>query len=80
MTDQTPRVHALMDLRALGAAYLTESEVAVVCRTSAGTLRNWRSEGKGPPATTAARKPLYRACDVADWLDAGLPTGDESKA
>ena len=72
MTDETPRVHALTDLRALGAAHLTEEEVAIVCRTKAGTLRSWRSDGKGPPATTAARKALYRACDVADWLDAGL--------
>lgn len=71
MEDPVP-VHPLTDLRALGAAYLTEQEVALVCRTSAGTLRNWRSLGKGPPATTVARKPLYRACDVADWLDAGL--------
>lgn len=80
MTDQPPRVHALTDLRALGAAYLTESEVALVCRTSAGTVRNWRSQGKGPPATRAARKPLYRASDVADWLDAGFHADSAGKA
>lgn len=77
MPDE-PRIHPLSDLRTLGAAYLTEAEVAVVCRTSPGTLRNWRSEGKGPPVTTAAHKPLYRACDVADWLDAGLRNGPVS--
>lgn len=70
--DEQEGIHPLTDLRTLGAAYLTEREVAVVCRTSPGTLRNWRSDGKGPPVTTVARKPLYRACDVADWLDSGL--------
>lgn len=72
MTDETPRVHALTDLHTLGGAYLSEDDVAIVCRTSAGTVRNWRSQGKGPPATYVARKPLYRASDVADWLDAGV--------
>jgi predicted DNA-binding transcriptional regulator AlpA len=48
----------------------TDVEVAKVLQLKAGTLRNWRIEGKGPRwikiGTYAVR---YRRSDLAAWLE-----------
>ncbi|WP_206446477.1 helix-turn-helix domain-containing protein [Agrococcus sp. KRD186] len=60
----------LTDLRAIAGAYLTQEDIASICRVAVGTVRNWRSLGIGP-AYARMKPPLYRARDVADWIDAG---------
>ncbi|WP_241248994.1 helix-turn-helix domain-containing protein [Agrococcus sp. KRD186] len=70
IVDRNP-LDPYTDLRALGAAYITQDDVASVCRVTPETLKNWRHKGTGPPSTRG-KMPLYRASDVADWLDAQI--------
>lgn len=58
----------LTDLRAIPGAYLTQEDIASICRVAVGTVRNWRSLGTGP-VHARMKPPLYRAGDVADWID-----------
>ena len=55
----------------MSETYLTTSEVADLCRTSAETVRYWRHIGKGPASFKVGRRVLYAAGDVETWL-AGL--------
>jgi len=49
--------------------YLTTTEVADLCRTSAETVRYWRHIGKGPASFKVGRRVLYAREDVTAWLD-----------
>ncbi len=49
--------------------YLTTTEVADLCRTSAETVRYWRHLGKGPASFKCGRRVLYARDDVAAWLE-----------
>ncbi|AYJ33224.1 DNA-binding protein [Corynebacterium xerosis] len=48
---------------------LTAAETAQYLRISEGTLRNWRAEGRGPAPLHMGRRVVYRATDVAAWID-----------
>jgi len=50
--------------------YLTTTDVAALCRTSAETVRYWRHVGKGPASFKLGRRRLYAAEDVEVWLAA----------
>ncbi len=50
--------------------YLTTEEVADLLRTSAETVRYWRSVGTGPDSFKAGRRVLYDAADVERWVNA----------
>ncbi len=71
MSRQRPSLDPYTDLRELGAGYITQDDVAAVCRVSPETVKNWRHAGTGPPSTKG-KNPLYRACDVADWIDSQI--------
>ncbi|MDO8308147.1 MAG: helix-turn-helix domain-containing protein [Actinomycetota bacterium] len=47
---------------------MTTAEVAVVCRTSAATLRYWRQVGRGPRCFKLGKRVLYETADVEAWL------------
>ncbi len=49
--------------------YLTESEASLVTLMGIGTLRNWRSQGKGPPFAKAGKTVLYPRHLLVDWLE-----------
>lgn len=68
MSKDLDRLDPLTDLRAIPGAYLTQEDIASICRVAVGTVRNWRSLGIGP-AYARMKPPLYRAGDVADWID-----------
>lgn len=68
MDQLTAGLDPATDLRAIEGAYLTQEDVAAICRVKVGTVRNWRSLGTGP-AFARMKPPLYRAGDVADWID-----------
>lgn len=57
------------DLRSIADVYLSQEDVAAVCRVAPGTVRNWRAAGKGP-RYAKIKPPLYRAGDLADWIEA----------
>lgn len=59
------------DPAALSPGTLLESEdVAVILRTSELTLKNWRRDGVGPRWIESGKQRLYRAGDLAAWLEA----------
>ena len=68
VTIESDPIDPRIDLRSIPGAYLTQEDVAVVARVAVGTVRNWRSLGIGP-AFARTKPPLYRASDVADWID-----------
>jgi hypothetical protein len=79
---QRARPHAVLELRgehlmaaktALPQALATEREVAAYLRKSPGTLRNWRSEGVGPPSIRVGHATRYRWPDVEAWIAAQNP-------
>ncbi len=49
--------------------FLTETEVAARYRDqiSPGTLRNWRSQGRGPPYLKVGRQVLYPRNSLEAW-------------
>jgi predicted DNA-binding transcriptional regulator AlpA len=57
-------------------ALLDERELARWIRVSIGTLRYWRSEGKGPRYRKVGQLVRYAPSDVNDWLNS-RPTGGE---
>lgn len=57
-----------MTARTLPRGYGTTREVAEYLGFSAGTLRNWRSAGKGPPFTGRDKNVRYRWADVDRWM------------
>jgi predicted DNA-binding transcriptional regulator AlpA len=48
--------------------YMTTDELADRLRTTAGTVRYWRSLGRGPRGTKIGRKVIYAESDVVAWL------------
>lgn len=50
--------------------YCTTDDFAQLARTSPGTVRYWRSLGKGPVGVRVGRRVLYRRADVLRWLEA----------
>jgi hypothetical protein len=49
--------------------FLTEDEIAARYRglVSAGTLRNWRAKGRGPPFVKVGRSVLYPLAALEAW-------------
>ena len=52
-----------------GEPFLTEDEVVARYRNAltAGTLRNWRSQGQGPAFTRIGKAVLYARTDLEAW-------------
>ena len=48
---------------------LVTEEVARLMRTTPSTIRYWRHTGYGPKGFRVGRRVLYRASDVAAWLE-----------
>src|SRR5215471_19207792 len=48
--------------------YITEDELAIQLGRHVRSLKRWRSEGLGPPATIFGRSIYFRAEAVRDWL------------
>jgi predicted site-specific integrase-resolvase len=48
---------------------LIESEAAAYMRVAVGTLRNWRSGGRGPRYSKAGGRVIYRRSDVDAYLE-----------
>jgi excisionase family DNA binding protein len=49
--------------------YLTERQVAERLQVSEGTLRRWRSEGRGPPSLRLGRLVRYLRRDLDAWAE-----------
>jgi predicted DNA-binding transcriptional regulator AlpA len=47
---------------------LTTPEVAMITRTPASTLRNWRNTGAGPRSFRLGKRVVYRHSDVQAWI------------
>lgn len=72
--------------------FLTEDEVVTRYRQAlaAGTLRNWRSKGIGPPFIRIGKAVLYARADLEAWEAgqrstphggaSGLPDEDDSNS
>lgn len=69
MDAQSYTLDPRTDLRTIEDVYLVQEDVAAICRVSPGTVRNWRATGKGP-RYARLKPPLYRAGDLADWIEA----------
>jgi excisionase family DNA binding protein len=46
----------------------TISEAAAYLRIPVGTLRKWRSEGRGPTSVKLGRRVLYDQADLDRWI------------
>ncbi|MFA4840429.1 MAG: helix-turn-helix domain-containing protein [Agrococcus sp.] len=58
------------DLTSLGAGVLlTQEDVATMCRVKPDTVKRWRMAGTGPRFLAPGKTPLYRAGDLAAWLE-----------
>lgn len=55
---------------------LDEKELSQWLRVSIGTLRYWRSEGRGPRYRKVGQLVRYAPSDVKNWLES-RPTGGE---
>ncbi|NML50777.1 helix-turn-helix domain-containing protein [Streptomyces sp. R302] len=51
------------------SALLSTEELAEFLGISAGTLYNWKYQGKGPKAVKVGALTRYRTRDVEDWLN-----------
>jgi len=47
---------------------LTEDQVANQFGLTVATLRNWRSQRRGPRATKVGRRCFYRRASLSAWL------------
>jgi predicted DNA-binding transcriptional regulator AlpA len=47
---------------------LGDNEVASVLKVSPQTLRNWRSQQKGPPYLKLGRAVRYQPEDLVEWM------------
>jgi predicted DNA-binding transcriptional regulator AlpA len=60
-----------IDLKSLSDdALLNDKEVAAALRISAGNLRNWRLQRRGPRTIALGRSVRYRVADLRAFLDA----------
>lgn len=48
--------------------FLKPAEAAAICRVSARTLANWRTQGKGPKFTKLGGKVLYHIDQLQHWM------------
>jgi hypothetical protein len=64
--------------------FLTVQEVVRRYRdeVSSGTLKNWRSQGRGPPFVKVGRSPLYPLAGLEAWEreNTTCATGDNGPA
>jgi predicted DNA-binding transcriptional regulator AlpA len=51
--------------------YLTEKEVSRICKLALPTLRNYRSQGKGPSYVKCGRAVRYLMSDVVKFMEEG---------
>jgi len=58
-------------------ALLDEKELAQRLCVSIGTLRYWRTEGKGPRYRKVGQLVRYAPSDVQDWLNSRPAGGEE---
>jgi predicted DNA-binding transcriptional regulator AlpA len=58
---------------------LDEKELSRLIRVSIGTLRFWRTLGRGPRYRKVGHMVRYAPSAVHEWLD-GRPTGGEAPA
>jgi hypothetical protein len=49
--------------------YLTTEDVAVLCRTTPATVRQWRYHRTGPAGARVGKRVLYKRSDVVAWLE-----------
>jgi excisionase family DNA binding protein len=49
---------------------LTAAELAAYLDVPVSTIHFWRGRKQGPPALKVGRRLMFRAADVADWLEA----------
>lgn len=56
----------------LDSPYITMQEAADYLRIPLQTLKNWRSQGRGPQALKMGSLVRYRFCDIDDWAAAQL--------
>lgn len=52
-----------------GEVYLTTEELSAYLKVPVGTLRFWRSKGRGPEGAKVGRRWLYRRDDADRWFD-----------
>jgi excisionase family DNA binding protein len=62
MAQVLPSEAALPDL-------LTVAELATYLGVPVSTIHFWRGRKQGPPALKVGRRLMFRATDVAQWLD-----------
>lgn len=54
-----------------GQVYCTTDEAAALLHTSVGTLKWWRSEGRGPKFYKLGNRVLYKPSEVQEWVENG---------
>lgn len=60
---------------------LTTAEAAAAIGVHPKTLRNWRSQGRGPtPTRLGKNQTLYRVSDIDAWLSAVQAAGSVAAA
>ena len=57
---------------------LRDSEAARRLSLAVGTLRNLRSQGRGPRFVRLGRAVRYRPADLDEWVERGLVTPEEA--
>jgi excisionase family DNA binding protein len=60
--------------------YLTQEEVASLCRVSVQTLRRWRDRRQLPSPVKVGRRWLYKAEEVVEYMERqrSLPVAGEA--
>lgn len=54
---------------------VSEADAAALLGVAAGTLKNWRTQGEGPPSYATALagcRRSYRLSHLASWIECGL--------
>ena len=51
------------------ATFYTAEDLAAAKVAQAGTLANWRSQGKGPPYKKLGGKVVYLGADLNRWIN-----------
>ncbi len=59
---------------------MTDRDLAHELGLSAGTLRNWRMRGAGPPFVRIGGLVRYRPADVEAWLAGRVARGTRRRA
>lgn len=72
MTSLTGR-HARQQMEKeanMNEEFYTQADLVKILKISPRTLERYRQEGTGPAFVKTGRRALYRASDVAKWVDA----------